>query len=165
MCGSMVDIQSATAEIRRGIKRRKKKREKRNHRTKYNVRICYAGRPANIINEHTGRHLNDSAVDTKTTLGAGDEIGLNGRTKAERTNEGVTAEVIGVYELATAATLKTSVAPITFVGDVQGSTITRWRPCNYLDAGKPGLDWIKATFKLHGGRQAARVRLGSLDRF
>jgi len=32
MCGSMVDIQSPTAEIRRGKKRRKKK--DRNHRSK-----------------------------------------------------------------------------------------------------------------------------------
>jgi len=32
MCGSMVDIQSPTAEIRRGKKRRKK--EDRNHRAK-----------------------------------------------------------------------------------------------------------------------------------
>jgi len=32
MCGSMADIQSATAENRRGKKRRKKKR--RNHRIK-----------------------------------------------------------------------------------------------------------------------------------
>jgi len=39
MCGSMVDIQSPTAEIRRGKRRR-------NHIwRKYNVRICYAGRP------------------------------------------------------------------------------------------------------------------------
>ena len=41
MCGSMVDIQSLTAEIRRG----KKIEEDRNHREKYNIRICYAGRP------------------------------------------------------------------------------------------------------------------------
>jgi len=41
--GSMVDIQSAAAEIRRGIKKRKK--IERNHRAKYNIRICYAGRP------------------------------------------------------------------------------------------------------------------------
>jgi len=40
MCGSMVHIQSATAEIRRG-----KKRRRTNYRTKYNVHICYAGRP------------------------------------------------------------------------------------------------------------------------
>jgi len=38
MCGSMVYIQSATAEIRRG------KKEQTTGR-KYNVRICYAGRP------------------------------------------------------------------------------------------------------------------------
>jgi len=35
MCGNMADIQSPTAEIRRGKKRRRKK-EKRNHREKYN---------------------------------------------------------------------------------------------------------------------------------
>jgi len=43
MCGSMVDIQSATAEIRRGKK--KKKEEEETTGQKYNVRICYAGRP------------------------------------------------------------------------------------------------------------------------
>jgi len=41
MCRSMVDIQSATAEIRRG----KKKKERKKTGQKYNVRICYAGRP------------------------------------------------------------------------------------------------------------------------
>jgi len=40
MCESMVDIQSPTAEIRR----RKKKKEETTGQ-KYNVRICYAGRP------------------------------------------------------------------------------------------------------------------------
>jgi len=44
MCGSTVDIQSATAEIRRGKKKTKKKKEKTTGQ-KYNVRICYAGRP------------------------------------------------------------------------------------------------------------------------
>ena len=34
MCGSMVDIQSAAAEIRRGKKDRRKKEEDRNHRAK-----------------------------------------------------------------------------------------------------------------------------------
>jgi len=42
MCGSMVDIQSATAENRRG---KKKKEEEETTVAKYNVRICYAGRP------------------------------------------------------------------------------------------------------------------------
>jgi len=41
MCGSMVDIQSATAEIRRGKKRKKELTTGQ----KYNVRICYAERP------------------------------------------------------------------------------------------------------------------------
>jgi len=47
MCGSMVNIQSATAEIRRSKKeeRRKKKEEKETTGRKYNVCICYAGRP------------------------------------------------------------------------------------------------------------------------
>jgi len=36
-----VDIPSATTEIRRGIKKKKKETT----RQKYNVRICYAGRP------------------------------------------------------------------------------------------------------------------------
>ena len=42
MCGSMVEIQSATAEIRCG---KKKKKKKETTGQKYNVRICYAGRP------------------------------------------------------------------------------------------------------------------------
>jgi len=42
MCGSMVDIQSPTAEIRLG---KKKKEEEETRGQKYNVRICYAGRP------------------------------------------------------------------------------------------------------------------------
>jgi len=44
----MVDIQSATAEIRRGKKERKKewKKERKKERgPKHNVRIGYAGRP------------------------------------------------------------------------------------------------------------------------
>jgi len=44
MCGSMVDIQSPTAEIRRGNKKKKKKIEETTGQ-KYNVRICYAGQP------------------------------------------------------------------------------------------------------------------------
>jgi len=44
MCGSIVDIQSATAEIRRGIKK-EEDRSKKPQGKKYNVRICYAGRP------------------------------------------------------------------------------------------------------------------------
>jgi len=43
MCRSIVDIQSATAEIRRGKKEERKKEETTGW--KYNVRICYAGRP------------------------------------------------------------------------------------------------------------------------
>jgi len=43
MCASMADIQSATAEIRRGKEKRKKIEETTGQ--KYNVRICYAGRP------------------------------------------------------------------------------------------------------------------------
>jgi len=34
MCGSMADIQFAAAEIRRGIKKRKKKEERTNHSMK-----------------------------------------------------------------------------------------------------------------------------------
>jgi len=41
MCGSMVDIQSATAEIRRG----KTEEEEETTGQKYNVHICHAGRP------------------------------------------------------------------------------------------------------------------------
>jgi len=43
MCGSMVYMQSATAEIRRGNKKRRKIEETTGQ--KYNVCICYAGRP------------------------------------------------------------------------------------------------------------------------
>jgi len=42
MCGSMVDIQSAMAENGRG---KKEDRKKETTGQKYNVRICYAGRP------------------------------------------------------------------------------------------------------------------------
>jgi len=41
MCGSMVDIQSATAEIRE----KEKKERKRGQKYRPNIRICYAGRP------------------------------------------------------------------------------------------------------------------------
>jgi len=44
MCASVADIQSATADIRRGKKERKKKVEETTGQ-KYNVRICYAGQP------------------------------------------------------------------------------------------------------------------------
>jgi len=43
MRGSMVDIQSTMAEIRQGKKERQKKKLYTGQ--KYNVRICYAGRP------------------------------------------------------------------------------------------------------------------------
>jgi len=45
MCGSMVDIQSATAENRRGKKDEMKKKKEETTAVKYNVRICYVGRP------------------------------------------------------------------------------------------------------------------------
>jgi len=45
MCGSTVDIQSATAEIRREKKKEKKKKTEETTGQKYNVLICYAGRP------------------------------------------------------------------------------------------------------------------------
>ena len=48
MCQSMVNIQSLTAEIRRG----KRDRKKETTREKYNVRICYAGWPMTIITKH-----------------------------------------------------------------------------------------------------------------
>jgi len=41
MCGNMVHIQCATGEIRQG---KKEQEERRDHRTKNNVRICYAAR-------------------------------------------------------------------------------------------------------------------------
>jgi len=44
----MTDIQFAAAEIRRGIKKEERKKERKKEETtgqKYNVRICYAGRP------------------------------------------------------------------------------------------------------------------------
>jgi len=40
MCGSMVDIQFATGEIRRGKKEERKKKERETTGQKYNVRIC-----------------------------------------------------------------------------------------------------------------------------
>jgi len=43
MCASMVDIQSATAENRRGKELERWKEETTGQ--KYNDRICYAGRP------------------------------------------------------------------------------------------------------------------------
>jgi len=42
MCVSMVDIQSATAENRRG---KEKKKIEETTGQKYNDRICYAGQP------------------------------------------------------------------------------------------------------------------------
>jgi len=46
MCRSMVDIQSAIAEIRRGKKEEEeRKKEEDTTSAKYNVRICCAGRP------------------------------------------------------------------------------------------------------------------------
>jgi len=45
MCRSMVDIHSATAVIKRGKRRKKKEERKKKTGRKYNVRICYAGRP------------------------------------------------------------------------------------------------------------------------
>jgi len=44
MCGSMADIQSLTAEIRWGKKERRKK-ERRNHRAKYNGLLYSIRRP------------------------------------------------------------------------------------------------------------------------
>jgi len=43
MCGSTVDIQSPTAEIRRG---KEEEEEEETTGQKYNVRICYAGLPS-----------------------------------------------------------------------------------------------------------------------
>jgi len=52
MCGSMVDIQSATAEIRRGKKKKEQEEEEQEEEQttgrKYNVRICYAERPQTV---------------------------------------------------------------------------------------------------------------------
>jgi len=47
MCASMVDIQSATAEIRRGKKKKEERRRKKNRRTgwKYNGLPYTIGRP------------------------------------------------------------------------------------------------------------------------
>jgi len=44
MCGSMVDIQYPTAEIKRG-KKKKKEEEDRNHTAKCNGLPYYTGRP------------------------------------------------------------------------------------------------------------------------
>jgi len=45
MCGSMADIQSATAEIRRGKKEKKKEEEEETTGRKYNGLPYYIGRP------------------------------------------------------------------------------------------------------------------------
>jgi len=46
MCRSMVDIQSATAEIRRGKKEEEEdEEEEETTGQKYNVHICYTGWP------------------------------------------------------------------------------------------------------------------------
>jgi len=45
MCGSMADIQSATAETRRGKKKRKKKEEEETTGQKYNGLSYSIGRP------------------------------------------------------------------------------------------------------------------------
>jgi len=45
MCGSMVDIQSTAAEIRRGKKRRRRKKKKEITGQKYNGLPYYTGRP------------------------------------------------------------------------------------------------------------------------
>jgi len=45
MCGSMVDIQSPTAEIRRGKKEKKKERKKETTGQKYNGLSYFIGRP------------------------------------------------------------------------------------------------------------------------
>jgi len=45
MCGSMVDIQYPTAEIRRGKKKKKKKKKKETTGQKYNGQSYYIGRP------------------------------------------------------------------------------------------------------------------------
>ena len=50
MCWSMVDIQSATDEIRRGKKRKKETGQK------YNVRTCYAERPWQHISASETQH-------------------------------------------------------------------------------------------------------------
>jgi len=45
MRGSMADIQSPTAEIRRGKKKKIDRKKEETTGQKYNVRICYTGRP------------------------------------------------------------------------------------------------------------------------
>jgi len=45
MCRSMVDIQSPTAEIRRGKKERRRRRKKEETGWKYNCLPYYIGRP------------------------------------------------------------------------------------------------------------------------
>ena len=60
MCRNMVDTQSATAEIRQGKQERKKKESTGQ---KYNVRICYAGRPLrnNVVRTAVVHELTRSA--------------------------------------------------------------------------------------------------------
>jgi len=53
MCGSMVDVQSPTAENRRG---KEEERKIETTAANYNVRICYAGQPYNyrVFNKEAG---------------------------------------------------------------------------------------------------------------
>jgi len=40
MCGSMADIQSGTAKIRRGKKKKEERRRKKNRRQDENIMVC-----------------------------------------------------------------------------------------------------------------------------
>jgi len=56
MCGSTVDIQSPTAEIRRG-KEEEEEEEEETTGQKYNVRICYAGLPSKHNLNHSAKAI------------------------------------------------------------------------------------------------------------
>jgi len=63
MCGGMVDIQSPTAEIRRG-----KEEEEETTGQKYNVRICYAGLPSKHNLNHSAKAIDNTSEITQVIL-------------------------------------------------------------------------------------------------
>jgi len=66
MCGSMADIQSATAEIWRGKKKERKKIE--NTGQKFNVCICYAGRLNELKDNVENRGIRVNMNNTKVMI-------------------------------------------------------------------------------------------------
>ena len=87
MCGSMVYIQSATAEIRRGNKKRRRKIEDTTEQ-KYNVRICYAGRPYKDVTENS---------DTLSTKVTNIKVSRKSSTRSTSDSKSHTVETYRIY--------------------------------------------------------------------